>query len=135
MALICRVGASVARAEHTEFLFNLNAQGLDDEKFTDGMRDNVLQNSLSFLFGLLVAILVSYVCCLINKLTLMVASLGEARTRRPQKGVCMVAKKALAARKDRPLKVMQTQTLVDLVFPREDQDKMNGKPIAYLLEL
>lgn len=61
--------------------------GLDDEQFLAGMWDLVLQNAPSSTFGLLMAILAPYVGRLINEVTTVVASLGEAETRRQQRGV------------------------------------------------
>lgn len=61
--------------------------GLDDEQFLAGMWDLVLQNAPSSTFGLLMAILAPYVGRLINEVTTVVASLGEAETRRQQMGV------------------------------------------------
>lgn len=62
--------------------------GLDDEQFLAGMWDLVLQNAPSSTFGLLMAILAPYVGRLINEVTTVAASLGEAETRRQQRGVC-----------------------------------------------
>lgn len=61
--------------------------------------------------------------------------MGEAETRCTQKGVHAVANKVLAARRDGPLKVTQTQMWVNLVLAGVYRDKTDGKPNIYLLEL
>lgn len=71
----------------------------------------------------------------INEVTLMVVSLGKTETRYTQRGVHMVAKKALAARKGGRLKETQTQMCVDLMLARVSRDKIDGKSNAQLLEV
>ena len=62
-------------------VFNVNTQGPDDERFTTGVRDLVLQHAPSASFGPLMAILALYAGCHINEVTRMVASLGEVESR------------------------------------------------------
>lgn len=73
------------------------------------MRDNVLQIATSSVFKWLVAILMLYVGYPMNKVTTIVARLGEAKTRHTQKGIQAVVRKAWVAKRDSSLEVTETQ--------------------------
>ena len=57
----------------------------DEETFTTGVRNIVLQTAPTSLFGSLVAILTPYLGQPINEVTCTVADLGETEAMRPQK--------------------------------------------------
>lgn len=66
-------------------IFNLNIHGPDDECFTAGMRDLVLQLAPFASFTSLMAILGPCFGHCVNDVTTMVASLGEAESQLQQK--------------------------------------------------
>lgn len=68
------------------------------------------------------------------KVALIVMSFGEAKARYTHEGVHMMAKEALVAKKNKPLKIVWTLMWVDLVLAGIGR-KIDGKSKAYLLEL
>ena len=89
-------------------MFNLNIQGLDNEHFTSGMWDAILNNALSTSFrSLTEIILMPYVGCPIYKVTSMLASLRKVEGWWQAKGIRgMKTMKEGRAGKD-PICVMQ----------------------------
>ncbi|XP_017503277.1 TBC1 domain family member 7-like [Manis javanica] len=84
---------------------------LDQELFTLGMRDTVLQMAPSSLFGPLVAILTTHLGKPINKVTLTVVDLGETKTMQAQNGVWLTTeRKSLRG----PVKVTRTEIFTEL---------------------
>lgn len=65
-----------------------------------------------------------YVGCPMNEVT-MVASMGKAKIRCMEKGVC--TRKAPATERNGPLNVTWTKMWVDLMLARINKEKINGK--------
>lgn len=101
MAIPRRVVQVLQELDMQNAIFNFNTRGMDDERFTIGMSDNVFQSAPPSLFGSIVAILAQYVGRPINEVTMTVASLGEVETRCTQK--------AMVAKREGSLKVTRTQ--------------------------
>ena len=66
-------------------MFNLNIKSLDEEQFTSGMQNAILNNALSTSFGSLTSVLVPSVGCSIYEVASIVASLGKVEERVPGK--------------------------------------------------
>ena len=66
-------------------MFNLNTKSLDEEQFTSGMQNAILNNALSTSFGSLTSVLVLSVGCSIYEVASIVASLGKVEERVPGK--------------------------------------------------
>lgn len=72
-------------------MLNPNTQGPDDDCFTAGMLDLVLKHASPTSFGLLKVIPAPYVGHRINDIKMIVASLGEVKSRSQQKALCAVS--------------------------------------------
>ena len=112
-------------------IYSPDNYGPDEEVFTTGMRNIVLQTAPTSLFGSLVAIVSPHLGHPISEMTRTVADLGEAETTRIQKEIRPVTyKKNLQG----PMKVTRTQMWVDLIQAGADGKKLDGKSNRILPE-
>lgn len=114
-------------------MYNLNIQGHDNELFTGGMWDAILNNALSITFRSFNAILKPYVGCPICKVTSMLASLRKVEGWWQAKGIrSMKTLKEDQAGKG-PIWVMQMWG--DLPAVGVNRNKIDQQPNAILLKL